>query len=166
VRRYALTHTRKDDWVFVLVMPRVPRNTPADLEARRTDALLRAFPLVDQAALQRVTGELLAALDANNLDAFAQALMLVQQLNQDALARSMQPLSYSSGAQTVLRAVQEWGALAWGGSPSGLALYALVAGAQASIDLRQHLRPQLGAYGGLLAATITDNQGARALEPE
>lgn len=159
VRRYEIAHSEQEAWVFVLVLPRVPADTPETLETDRLRALLEAAPHLN-ADTGRLVAEVELALANNDLAAFGRSLMAIQALNDKALAETGVPPSYSPDEQAVLDIICQHGALAWGRSATGLALYGLVKGARSSIDLRHKLRQHLGFFGGRPMAAITANTGA------
>lgn len=160
LRRCEIAHLEKEAWVFVLVFPRFAPNTPETLEADWLSALLQAGPAVSAETGRLVTAELWPALAANDLAAFGQSLMALQQLNEAALAATGSAQPYTSEEQAILGLMRDHGAAAWGRSPTGLALYGLVKGARSSVDLRNKLRQHLGFFGGRAMAAITDNRGA------
>jgi predicted sugar kinase len=161
IRRQEIAHKEKDAWAFVFVLPRVPKDTPETLETDRLAHLLQAAPHLSPDSGRLVTEELWPAVAADDIAAFGQGLMRLQQMNQTALARARTPVELSDDHQATLDLMHDHGAFAWGQSPTGLCLYALVRGAKDSIDLRQKLRQHLSVFGGTIMATITDNDGAR-----
>jgi predicted sugar kinase len=160
LRRYEIAHPEKEAWAFVLVLPRSPAGAPETLEADRLETLLEAAPHLSADTGQVITTELWPALENNDLAAFGRNLMALQALNQEALASAGSPLAYSSDEQAVFDIMRDQGAVAWGRSATGLALYGLVKGARATIDLRHKLRHHVGFFGGRVMASITDNRGA------
>lgn len=159
IRRYQIAHSEQEAWAFVLVLPRVPADTPDTLEADRLRALLDAAPHLS-AGTGRLVAELEPALANNDLAAFGRSLMAIQALNDEALAEAGVPPTFSPDEQAVLDIICQHGAVAWGRSATGLTLYGLVKGARASIDLRHKLRQHLGIFGGRPMAAITANTGA------
>jgi predicted sugar kinase len=160
LRRYEIAHPEKEAWAFVLVLPRIPAGAPETLEVDRLGTLLKAAPHLSADTGQVITAELWPALENNDLAAFGRNLMALQALNQEALASAGNSLAYSSDEQAVFDIMRDQGAVAWGRSATGLALYGLVKGARASIDLRHKLRHHVGFFGGRVMASITDNRGA------
>lgn len=160
VRRCEIVHPDERAWAFVFFLPRVPPGTAAALEQERMAALLHAALHLAPAA-ESPARQLQAALEQDNIRAFAQALMLIQQQTAAALARAGIPPHFTDEEQTLLNIMRDGGALAWGRSPGGLALYGLIEGAAPSRALRRHLRQHIGIYGGTVMAAITDNTGAR-----
>jgi predicted sugar kinase len=161
LRRYDIAHPDKHAWVFVLILPRLPAGTPATLEAERLTALRNAVPHLGNTTWPLVRDRLWPALEQDDLPAFAQALMQVAEQNQAALAAAGTPHTLTAAEQAILDLLRTHGAVAWGRSLTGLALYGLIEGAQASRELRRQLRRHLGPFGGTVMATITDNGGAR-----
>jgi predicted sugar kinase len=161
VRRQAVAHDDEErDWVFVFVLPRVPAGLPESLEADRRRALLdqvgsrgaESAPLADQ---------LWAAAERDDLAAFAEALAELHEWNESLLEAAGMPIALVADEQAILDVMRAGGALVCGQAIGGRALYALVAGADASRELRRTLQQQLGFFGGTVMATICDNQGAR-----
>jgi predicted sugar kinase len=162
LRRAPIAHLDHEEaWSFVFHLPRVPLGTPATLEADRRARLLRSAPHLSVETSHLLEAGLWPALEQNDLAAFARALMAIQQLNYEALAEAGTPHAVTGEAQAVLDVMRDHGALAWGQCLGGLGLYGLVKGASASIELRHHLSRHVGIYGGVVMATITDNDGAR-----
>jgi len=161
LRRYDITHQDKHAWVFVLVLPRLPAGTSATLEAEQLTALRNAVPHLGSATWPLVRDRLWPALEQDDLPTFAQALMQVAEQNQAALTAAGTPHTRTAEEQSILDLMRTHGAVAWGRSLTGPALYGLIEGAQASRALRRQLRRHLGPFGGTVMATITDNGGAR-----
>jgi hypothetical protein len=61
----------------------------------------------------------------------------------------------------ILRLCQANGAAVGGRSLTGLALFALIQGASASVALRRKLAEHVGIRGGTVLGSIVDNRGAR-----
>jgi predicted sugar kinase len=140
VRRFELAHSDKETWVFVLVLPRIPPDTPENLETERLEALLKAAPHLSTETGQVFTAGLWPALESDDLPAFGRALMALQELNQAALTRASTPLPFTPDEQAIFDIMRAHNAAAWGRSATGLALYGLVKGARASVDMRNSLR--------------------------
>ncbi len=161
-RRQEIQHQEKEDWAFVLHLPRIPKGTPKNLETQRLEDLLKTAP-----NLSNKSGELLEALwsavDADNLENFADALGALSKLNDDALVSAGVSAPQSPEEQAILDMMRENGALACGRSATGFALYALVKGSAATVSLRHALRAHVGYSGGTAMATITDNLGAQVV---
>ncbi len=161
LRRYDIAHQDKNAWVFVLVLPRLPTGTPATLETERLTALRNAAPYLGSTIWPLVRDWLWPALEQDDLPTFAQALKQIAEQNQSALAAAGTPHTLTAAEQSILDLMRTHGAVAWGRSLTGLALYGLIEGAPASRELRRQLRRHLGPSGGTVMATITDNGGAR-----
>lgn len=93
--------------------------------------------------------------------AFGQALLLLQQTTNQALAQTGRLVELTAEERGVVEMMQRSGAVAWGRSATGLALFGLIKGADASRQLRAAIMKQVGYFGGLVMATITDNEGSR-----
>ncbi len=161
LRRHPIAHSDQEAWAFVFLLPKVPLGTPETLEADRLAALLNAAPRLSAETGRLFDEALWPSLERDDLDAFAHALMAIQQLNREALADAGAPLSFTREEQVIFALFRDRGAAAWGRSPTGLALYALIQGASASVALRHHLSQHVGIYGGVVMAAIADNTGAR-----
>ncbi len=162
VRRRALAHPDQDKaWPFVMWLPRLDPGVSATLEADRLAALLKAAPYLSAETGRLFNERLWPAMEADDLAAFAATLMAIQQLNYEALERAGAPYTLTADEQAILDLMRDNGALAWGRSITGLALYGLIRGAHPSIELRQKMMDQVGPYGGWVMASITDNDGSR-----
>lgn len=159
--RLEIAHNQDEAWAFVFVMPRVPYNTPDSYEAERLATLLQAASALSSESGQLVRQELWTAVEGDDIAAFGQALMKLQEMNKSALKEALPALSADNEA--ILQLMRDNGAYAWGHSLTGYSLYALVKGAKATIELRKILREHVGYFGGLVIATITDNKGAQHL---
>ncbi len=161
LRRQTLAHADEAAWAFVLYLPRPAADTPLTLEADRLAGLLRAAPHLTAASGQLVERELWPALAGDDLEGFGQALRRLLDLNAAALASvgADAPLSDDERARLDISAAP--GAAVWGRSPTGLALFALVRGASASVALRKQVIGQVGIHRGTAMAAIVDNEGAR-----
>ena len=157
--RLEIAHKQKDAWAFVFVMPRVPYNTPDSYEKERLATLLQAAPALSSETGQFVRDTLWPAVEGNDLTAFGQGVMTLQQMNKSTLKEALPPLSDDN--QAILNLMRDNGVYACGHSLTGYCLYGLVKGAKATIELRKKLRERVGYFGGLVIATITDNKGAQ-----
>ncbi|MBL8058728.1 MAG: hypothetical protein JNK29_18635, partial [Anaerolineales bacterium] len=87
-------------------------------------------------------------------------------LNRAALAQAGTPAEVGPAAQAALDVIRGEGALVWGQSLTGLALYGLVRGVDASHALRKALRAHAGHEGGTVTATLMAPAGAVIREQE
>ncbi|MCP4424701.1 MAG: hypothetical protein GY803_09430 [Chloroflexi bacterium] len=161
LRRHEITHEERNAWAFVFYFPRIPKGTSKALEAERLAALLEAAPHLNRESGELVTGELWTAVENDDIAAFGESLMALQQMNQTALSSAGAPFAISADEQTVLELMRDFGAVAWGKCLTGLGLYGLVKGGDSSRELRKIVRNRVGIYGGIVMATVTDNAGAR-----
>ncbi|HEX5688406.1 MAG TPA: hypothetical protein VFX76_00290, partial [Roseiflexaceae bacterium] len=159
-RREIAHENEKQDWVWVFVLPRVPVDTPETLERERRTALHESAAHLDAAATRAATAELWAAVDRDDITAFAAALDALRAANEEALRRSGALIAPSDDEEKVLQLMRDGGALTWGRALTGLALYGLIEGGGPSRELRRTLTTQLGYFGGTVMATLADNQGA------
>ncbi len=154
LRRAAISHGDvARDWVFVIVLPRVPPGTPDALEDTLRRELWAAAGGLGVEAEQLFAAELWPAAAGDDIGAFAAALTKLQALAPGA------PLADDEAA--ILAVMGEAGALVCGRAPTGLALYALLEGADPSRELRRALAVHLGHTSGTVMATICDTTGAR-----
>jgi predicted sugar kinase len=154
-------HDEAEDWVFVLVLPRVAAGTPDTLEADRRQALHDAAAQLDPETGQACTSQLWPAAERDDIAEFARALMAIQELNYSALARSGRPQILSGDEQAILEVMRAGGALAWGRCSSGMGLYGLIKGGGPSRELRRLLTERLGYFGAAVMATLCDSAGAQ-----
>jgi predicted sugar kinase len=185
VRRQEIAHPDKEAWAFVFFFPRVPPSLESDRLRVPSGCLLAAAPHLSSESGRLVTEKLWPAVENDDIAAFGQSLMALQQMNREALAAAGTPhqlndeglsraapreapgpiprLPLGRGArdQAILALMRDHGAFAWGQSLTGLGLFGLVKGAAASVELRTKLRHQVGFFAGRIMATITDNSGAR-----
>lgn len=161
-QRWTIAHADEArDWVWVFVLPHTPAGTPETLEVDRRAALHTAAPYLSPATGQILTAELWPAVEQDDIERFAPALMALQAANHDALARASQPIMLTADEQAILGILRANGALAWGRTLTGLCLYGLIKGGGPSRALRSALMEQLGFFGGTVMATICDNDGTR-----
>jgi predicted sugar kinase len=161
-QRQTVAHPDDAAWAFVLYLPRLA-TAPGYQPDRDWLAAYRQAESVW--AKTAVSAQLQAAWDAvgqDDIEAFGTHLMAWQPQRQTVWAQAgLQQTEPSPDRQQLFALMAAEGAYAWGQSLGGEALYALVRGAEQTIKLRQALRRQIGFTGGILLATITDNQGAR-----
>jgi predicted sugar kinase len=148
------------DWVWVMVLPRVPADTAATLEAGQREALHAAAPYLS-AEIGQLTRELFAATTSDDIAGFARTLERLQALNDAALAQTGAPDPLGAHDRAILAVMREHGALVCGRAITGLGLYALVRGGGPSRAMRRALTDHLGIFGGNVMASIADNAGAR-----
>ena len=161
LRRETLEHAQDKAWAFVLYLPRVPAGTPAALEAERLTALLRAQAHLSAETGRQLDAELWPALVGDDIDGFGRALRAIQDLNAAALAQAGLAVPLTEDEQGLLDLYRDNGAVAWGRSPTGLALFALIRGASPSVALRKKVVERVGIHAGTALAGIVDNAGAR-----
>lgn len=160
-RRQTLSHPDDRAWAFVLYLPRVPAGASPTLEADRLSAWQAAGPQLNHAAARPLTEALWAALEADDIEGFGRALLALQALNAAALERAGHAWPLTDAEQAILAIYQVHGAVAWGRSPTGLALYALIRGAAPSVAVRKKVVERVGITGGTVMASVVDNTGTR-----
>jgi predicted sugar kinase len=160
-RQPVATHDEAGDWVFVLVLPRVPPGTPETLEADRRLALRQATARRDPETGRIFSTILWPAVVNDDIEEFARGLMAIQALNYAALLYTSEPMITSDEEAAILHLMRAGGALAWGRCICGMGLYGLIKGGGPSRDLRRALTERLGYFGGMVMATLCDNEGAQ-----
>jgi predicted sugar kinase len=162
LRRHPLPHAdRNRAWVFVVFMPRVSPEIPAAYEAERQQALWRAAPHIGPDSGRVFADQLWPAVEREDLPTFARALRALQRLTEAALAQAGTPNGVDESAQAILQVMQDNGALAWGQSLTGFALYGLVQGQEAARQLKLKILAHSGHFGGTELAAVADNSGVR-----
>lgn len=153
LRRAALPNADEaSDWAFVFVLPRVPPGAPDDLEETRRRELWAAAARMG-AEGQALTVALWRAAEERALGDFAIALA--------ALGDLAPAPALGTAERQILEVMRAGGAVARGRAPTGLALYAIVEGAEASRELRRALAHHVGHAGGIVLATVCASAGAR-----
>ncbi|MCA9997690.1 MAG: hypothetical protein KDE56_18155 [Anaerolineales bacterium] len=162
VQRLTITHEReKEAWSLVLFFPRTPPGIDPEFEETQYAALRQAAAAVSEKTGDLVTRDMKKAIQLRDEVAFGQALLLLQQTTNQALAQTGRLVELTAEERGVVEMMQRSGAVAWGRSATGLALFGLIKGADASRQLRAAIMKQVGYFGGLVMATITDNEGSR-----
>jgi predicted sugar kinase len=154
LRRHVLPNDNEArDWAFVLVLPHPPAGAPEHLEASARRDLWQAAAHLDDRAEALLRGRLWPAAEGDDIAAFASALTELR-----ALSLAPPP---SPAEQAIFTIMAAEGALAWGCAATGLGIYGLVRGGEASRQLRRALSEHLGHTGGTVMATICEPSGAR-----
>jgi predicted sugar kinase len=154
-------HDEADDWVFVLVLPRVASGISETLEADRRQALRDAAARLGPETGRICTSQLWPAAERDDIVEFARGLMAIQEANYAALAQSGRPIELSDDEQAILEIMSAGGALACGRCISGMGLYGLIKGGGPSRELRRLLTERLGYFGAAVMATLCDNDGVQ-----
>lgn len=162
LRRAPIQHEDNAAWAVVLYLPRPAAHHADELEAERRTALVNAAPHLSPATATLVENQLWPAVQQDDFSAFSRALAELHALNAAALHAAGTPLTSTPEAQTALDVIQAEGVVAYGQCLTGLGVYALVQGAEASQVLRKKLMAQLGYEAGTIMAAITDNGGGAA----
>ncbi|RRR76523.1 MAG: hypothetical protein EI684_02905 [Candidatus Viridilinea halotolerans] len=155
--RRTIQHANRHAWAFVLVLPRLDPVPAPTFETEQLAVACQAATQLVPEATARATTELVAALDADNLQRFGAALSHLQSLY---IAMPTTPPLSAWEAQ-VLAQLRASGAVACGRSLSGTALFGLLEGDRASISARHALRQLVPPEQGRIMAAITDNAGVR-----
>ncbi|MEM7116065.1 MAG: hypothetical protein AAF614_26730 [Chloroflexota bacterium] len=162
VQRVTLTHERENDaWAIVLFFPRVPEGISEDFEAEQYAAALKASSHLSAKSGELVTKGMKTAVQVGDIIAFGQSLMLLQQMNSQALAKARRLIDLEEQDRQVIEVMKATGAVAWGRSMTGLAMWGLVKGGDASRVMRKKVLEQVGYFGGIVLATVAENEGSR-----
>ncbi len=161
LRRQRLQHADAQAWVIVLYLPRPADDDPDNLEAERRAALLAAAPHLSAPTAALVEQELWPAAERADFPAFARALQVLYDANQEALAAAGTSLRHRPQAQAMLELLRAEQVPACGACLTGLGVWGLIQGAQPSIRLRQKMQALVGIAGGTVLGTITDNAGVQ-----
>ena len=156
-RRLEISHAERDAWAYVFCFPHPPDDVPDNLETDRLERLTEAA--ANMSETQPLLDGIWQAVEDDDIQAFGQSLMALQASNHSALEATGHSPALDEAEQAICDLMRQNGAVAWGRSLSGYALFALIKGAKASIDLRQTLRQHVGYFGGTIIATITDQSG-------
>lgn len=151
--RRRIQHANRHAWAFVLVLPRLDPVPEPTFELEALSHALQLAPQLAAARAEVASEELVAALDADDLERFGAALTQLQ-------ACYEQPPLNAWEAQ-VCDQLRASGAVACGRSLAGAALFGLVQGDRGSIHARQALRPLVPPTMGMVMAAITENEGLR-----
>jgi predicted sugar kinase len=163
-QRYEIEFTHENEaWAFVFYFPRTSSETPATLEADRLMAGLQAATYLNVESGKVVKEGLFTAVLQKDFQAFGRALMALQTMNDEALTAVGITTPLGKVEQAVLEVMKNNGAVAWGQTLTGLGLYGLVYGGQASRILRKKIQEHVGYGGGIVMATIAANSGARTM---
>ena len=161
VHRYEPDMSEKNAWAFVLVIPRVPADTPVSFEKDRLNALLNAASHLDTQSGDLFYETLAPAIEQDDLDAFGAGLMQLQTRNQAALEAAGHAILPTEWEESVFNIMSQNGAVAWGRSPTGYGLFALARGARSTINLRAALRSVVPHDRANMIATVVDGEGMR-----
>lgn len=162
VQRLTLTHERdKEAWSLVLFFPRTPPGIDLNFEEAQYAALQQAALRISEKTGELATRDLKRAVQLRDEVAFGQVLMLLQQMTHEALGQTGRLVALTAEEQGVVEVIRNAGAVAWGRSVTGLAMFGLIKGADASRGLRAAMMKEVGYFGGLVMATIADNEGSR-----
>jgi beta-RFAP synthase len=150
-------HAMPDEWRCVLAIPDAEPGLSGRAEE---EAFARLRPDSDRAALiaQLVLTSLLPGLAEGDLSEFGAALTRVQRLVGESFA-SVQGGVFHPRAGALVDALLRLGAAGAGQSSWGPAVYGVVAGEQAGLELARRMEPEL-AGGGRVELVSFDNRGA------
>ncbi|MEM7031489.1 MAG: hypothetical protein AAF629_18145 [Chloroflexota bacterium] len=161
LKQVSISHDPRKAWAFVLVFPPLPDTLTETHEADAIATLYQAHADLTTETGTVVTEHILPGIENNDLASFAQAIQQLHDHNQTILGAEK---NRSTEAEATLAIMRDNGAVMCGQMLTGVGLFGLIEGAQASVDLRRKLRDHLGYFGGTVMATITDNRGAQAIE--
>ncbi|MGH2521174.1 MAG: hypothetical protein ACRDH2_01615 [Anaerolineales bacterium] len=161
LRRHEIAHPDKTAWGVVMHFPRHQPDLSETLEADRLALLLNAAPHLSAETGRLLDEALWPALARDDLETFGRALVTIQNLNHEALARAGTPLPFSADEEAIFEIMRTGGCAGWGRSLTGLTRFGFIRGADPSVEVRRKLSSRLGFYGGVVMASICDNRGAR-----
>ncbi len=150
LRRSTLQHDDANAWVFVLLLPTPPDNTPDDLESARAQSLLNAAPGHD-------LGKLFAAADDSNFDGFVSELRAMR----NAQASTLRKFALPAELQPYMQLLEAQNAPFTSIAATGYGMFAVTRGAPASRVIRSGLKQTLGYGGPIVLGSICDNLGAQ-----
>lgn len=151
--RVELSKTTDDDedWVWVLVLPRLADNVADDEEMQKREWRWRTRKELPFNDLQTAARLITAGATNRDFEMFCDGLMGLNQTT---------TRLHTSADSEVIRMFKEGGARAWGKSLSGKGLYGLVKGTRASQMLRDGIMATLGYEGPAVFGALTNNVGA------
>ena len=145
-----------DAWAFALVLPDAPDEIDDDFEMQRCNVLRKAVAEIRTAM---DVNALFAAVRERDFKGFAAMLANIHATNEAAFAQAGAPRTPSPQMQEILGLMHDNGAAFCAQTLTGLGLYALVQGREASRTLRNALTQHVGYFGPLVITTICDNVG-------
>ena len=164
VERWEIAHERKDAWALVMFLPKIPGKAPRNLEARLKETATAAALEMDANHEAELNERLVNALASDDIDLFGSVITELQERSFKAIKVAGGALWETEAGEVFYEVMRSNGAVAWGQSLTGLALWALVKGETACIETQKALHPKVGYYSGRMLSTITDNAGAQFTE--
>jgi predicted sugar kinase len=160
LERAEIAHSdEKEDWAFVLVLPREPDGLPEHYESQRLAALIAAA--ADGPDGQAEAALLFAAARDDDFTGFARGLAAVHSTSEAMLSSAGADQPLTDRDREILGIMRAHGAAMCARALTGLGLYGLIQGGEPSRALRKVLVGRLGYFGPLVMASICDNRGAR-----
>lgn len=166
VERWEIAHERKDAWALVMFLPKFPEKAPRDLEARMQEAATAAAAEIDASHGTELSERLVKALETDDIDLFGEIITELQERSFASMKVPEGVLLETEAGEVFYEVMRSNGAVAWGQSLTGLALWALVKGEMACIETQKALHPKVGYYSGRMLSAITDNAGAQFSEKD
>jgi predicted sugar kinase len=159
--RSDISHTDDaKDWVFVLVLPNTDDDVPDLFEVKRTRTL-RTSAVHLNPNTHEASQAMWQAIKRDDIAAFAKTLAQIHNANELALANAGAPSTSSTEGNEILQIMRDNGALMCAQTLTGLGLYGLVQGREASRTLRDAFKQHYGYFGPLVTATLCDNAGVK-----
>lgn len=150
LRRCTLEHDDAHAWVFVLLLPTPPDDTPDDLELSRAQHLLSETSDHDP-------NPLFDAAEAGDFDGFVAALGALRNAQASTVRKFEKPAELSQYEGLLAAQNPPFSSIA----PTGYGMFALTHGAPASRAVREGLKRTLGYGGPIILGSICDNSGAQ-----
>ena len=166
VERWEIAHERKDAWALVMFLPKMPEKAPHNLEARLKETVAAAALEMNANNETELNERLVNALASDDINLFGSVITELQERSFKAIKVAGGALWETEAGKVFYEVMRSNGAVAWGQSLTGLALWALVKGEMACIETQKALHPKIGYYSGRMLSTITDNAGAQLTEKD
>lgn len=161
LRRVELDHRDHLAWAVSFHFPPHPTDAPDSMEQDRYALIKEAAQAMPSESGKIVNDVLWPALEADDLETFASALMMLRDMNAQALGALDGWDAPNAHAEKVMRVMRENGAVATGESHTGITVFGLVRGALLSQQIRTALMKEIGFFKGQFEHTVSDIEGAK-----
>lgn len=162
LRHHTLDHRDHQAWAFVYHFPKSPEGVSEQIEQERMDVLKTAVNHMPIQTGQIIVDELWPALEADDIEAFGEALMKVRAINKTVMGeQDLWPKMEESGQQVCDVFANNESIVAHGESLTGIGVFALCRGSLASQEIRKQLLKDVGYFAGQYDATVSDRDGAK-----
>ncbi|MEM7332286.1 MAG: hypothetical protein AAF490_09350 [Chloroflexota bacterium] len=161
LKHHTLEHRSHLAWAFVFHFPKVPANTPESIEMDRLKLMKTAVSHIPVESGQIMMERLWPALEQDDFDTFATALMQLIQMNQKALVEQNAWHIEPDISSKIFDVFEKEQVSAWGASLTGIGIYGFLKGSLKSQEVRTRLLSEVGYFSGQYDATVSDPIGAR-----